>query len=90
MPRDPRTYLWDALTAADLLTSFTESKTYADYEAEALLRSGVERQFEIIGDALNQLSKTAPEIADLRRIVAFRNILSTATPASTTRSSGRC
>ena len=44
-----------------------------------MLRSAVERQFEIIGEALNQLSKVDPEVAsripELRRIVAFRNIL---------------
>ena len=79
MPRDPRTYLWDAVTAADLLASFAAGKTFVHYEADALLRSGVERQFEIIGEALNQLSKVSPELAaevpDLGRIVAFRNIL---------------
>lgn len=39
----------------------------------------MERQFEIIGEALNQLSKADPGLAaqvpDLPRIVAFRNIL---------------
>jgi uncharacterized protein with HEPN domain len=44
-----------------------------------MLRSAVERQFEIVGEALNQLSKVDPEVAsripELRRIVAFRNIL---------------
>jgi len=44
-----------------------------------MLRSAVERQFEIIGEALNNLSKVDQELAasipDLRRIVAFRNIL---------------
>jgi uncharacterized protein with HEPN domain len=44
-----------------------------------MLRSAVERQFEIVGEALNQLSKTDPatarKVPDLRRIVAFRNIL---------------
>ena len=79
MRRDPRTYMWDALTAANLLMSFSNGKTFRDYEADALLRSGVERQFEIIGEALNQLSKAAPDLAgrvpDLARIVAFRNIL---------------
>jgi len=44
-----------------------------------MLRSAVERQFEIIGEALSQLTKIAPELAaqipDLPRIVAFRNIL---------------
>ncbi|ORT96163.1 hypothetical protein UK99_10240, partial [Frankia casuarinae] len=42
-------------------------------------RAAVEREFEIIGEALNQLSKVAPDLAaaipELPRIVAFRNIL---------------
>jgi uncharacterized protein with HEPN domain len=45
----------------------------------AMLRSAVERQFEIIGEVLNQLSKVDPgaaaRIPELGRIVAFRNIL---------------
>ncbi len=44
-----------------------------------MLRSAVERQFEIIGEALNQLLKIAPgtagEISDYQHIIAFRNIL---------------
>lgn len=44
-----------------------------------MLKSAVERQFEIVGEALNALSKIAPEMAEalpeLPRIVAFRNVL---------------
>jgi uncharacterized protein with HEPN domain len=79
MRRDPRAYLWDVRQATELLTSFSAGKSFADYQAEAMLRSAVERQFEIIGEALNQLSKLDPELAaeipELGRIVAFRNIL---------------
>lgn len=39
----------------------------------------MERQLEIIGEALNQLARIAPEMAtripEYRRIIAFRNLL---------------
>ena len=44
-----------------------------------MLRSAVERQFEIIGEALGTLARVdatiAARIPELRDIVAFRNIL---------------
>ena len=44
-----------------------------------LVQSAVERQFEVISEALKQLSKVAPDIAskipDCGQIIAFRNIL---------------
>ena len=52
MQRDPRTYLWDALHGTELLGEFSAGKSFADYASDAMLRSAVERQFEIIGEAL--------------------------------------
>ena len=44
-----------------------------------MLRAAVERQFEIIGEALSQLARRdesfAERITDYRHIIAFRNIL---------------
>lgn len=44
-----------------------------------MLRSGVERQFEVIGEAVNRLTKIdsvlASSLPEAPRIVAFRNIL---------------
>jgi uncharacterized protein with HEPN domain len=44
-----------------------------------MLRSAVERQFEIIGEALSRLAKsdraTAERIQDHHKIVAFRNLV---------------
>jgi uncharacterized protein with HEPN domain len=71
--------LEDIRQAAELILQFTAGKSFADYDSDALLRSGVERQFEIIGEAVNRLSKIDPSISaglpDTPRIVAFRNIL---------------
>lgn len=79
MHPDSAKLLWDAQQAGQRITRFIVGKTFAQYAADELLRSGVERQFEIIGEALNQLSRLDPAIAtalpDLPRIVAFRNVL---------------
>lgn len=79
MQRDHRTYLWDARQAAQRVLDFVAGRTWEEYGADDLLRSGVERQFEIVGEALNKLRRVAPdlatEIVDLGRIVAFRNVL---------------
>ena len=79
MHRDAGKLLWDAHQAAERIARFTASKNLADYESDDYLRSAVERQFEIVGEALNQLSRLDPEtaasIAGLPRMVAFRNVL---------------
>lgn len=79
MHADAGKLLWDAQQAAERVSRFTTGKTFSDYEQDEYLRSAVERQFEIIGEALNQLSKvdpdTASRIPELSRIVAFRNVL---------------
>jgi uncharacterized protein with HEPN domain len=72
-------HLEDIRQAVELIRSFTASRTFGDYTGDAMLRSAVERQFEIIGEALHRLDKsdaaTAARISDKSRIIAFRNIL---------------
>lgn len=79
MQLESRKLLQDVLDAIRRTRSFTKGKTFENYESDDLLRSGVERQFEIIGEALRQLSDQDPDtakgITDCRRILAFRNIL---------------
>lgn len=79
MKRDPRSLLWDAREAADAIGAMTAGRTFADFDGDIVLRSAVERQFEIVGEALAQLSRLDPRLAeripDYREIVAFRNIL---------------
>ena len=57
MHADARKLLWDAQQASERVARFTAGKTFVDYEADDYLRSAVERQFEIIGEALNQLGR---------------------------------
>ena len=79
MRRDPRKYLWDAREAAEAVRTFVSGRTLENYLADLMLRSAVERQLGIVGEALGQLARHAPEIAetipDLSRVVAFRNLL---------------
>ena len=79
MQRDPRAFLWDVREAALAIQSFTTGMDAAAYAANPMAQAAVERKFEIIGEALNQLSKldtaVAARIPDLAQIVAFRNQL---------------
>ena len=79
MRLESKKYLFDILQAANKLRQFSQDKAFPDYEADALLRSAVERQFEIIGEALRRFAKEDPEtagrIAEYERIISFRNIL---------------
>ena len=71
--------IYDVDQAIELIVDFTRGKQFEDYVQDALLLSGVERQFEIIGEALNRLHRVDQEllarISDYQRIIGFRNIL---------------
>ena len=79
MKLETRKYLYDIQRASNLLKEFTGDREFADYEDDAMLRSAVERQFEIIGEAMTQLARIDQPVADrisqYRRIIAFRNVL---------------
>jgi uncharacterized protein with HEPN domain len=79
MHADSAKLLWDAQQAVLKIARFTDGKSFDQYLGDDLLRSGVERQFEIVGEALKHFSRLDPELSlsipDLPRIVAFRNVL---------------
>lgn len=79
MRLESKKYLYDIARAAALAMEFVAGKTFSDYAADAKLRSAVERQLEIVGEALAQLARTdaatASQISEYQRIIAFRNIL---------------
>lgn len=79
MPLDAKKYLYDIQRAAALLTEFTGGKEFDEYARDPMLRAAVERQFEVIGEALARLARLdqtlAERINEYERIIAFRNIL---------------
>ena len=79
MQHDPRAFLWDVRQAADRAAAFIEGRTLDAYLDDRLLRSATERQLTIVGEALNQLSRTdaimAACVPNLRHMVEIRNIL---------------
>ncbi len=79
MRRDPRAPLFDVLRAAERLDAFIGTQTFSQYAADELVQAAVERQFEIIGEALSRLQKIDPgllvDIREHRRIIDFRNLL---------------
>ena len=79
MQIEPKKYLFDIQNASEKIERFTQTISVDEYLQDDLLKSGVERQFEIIGEALNQLIKTNPpmkkEFPDAHDIISFRNLL---------------
>ena len=79
MRLETRKYLYDMQRAAALLREFTSNKTFADYERDAMLRAAVEREFEVIGEAMTRLARVdeavAASVDGYQRIIAFRNVL---------------
>ena len=79
MRLEAKKYLFDIQRAAALIAEFTSGLSLEEYQTRPMVRAAVEREFEIVGEALAQLIKVdtavADRIGDRRRIVAFRNIL---------------
>ena len=72
-------HLHDILQAGKAIKGFIAGSTFDQYSSNELLRSGVERKLEIIGEALSRIKRDEPEllqkIREYRDIISFRNIL---------------
>lgn len=55
---EARKLLYDVQQAAELIQRFTQGLSLAAYSADPMIRSAVERQFEIIGEALGKLASS--------------------------------
>lgn len=79
MKLEAKKYLFDIQRALGLLHAFTTDKSFSDYEQDAMLRAAVERELEIVGEAMSQLAKIDPTLAsrisEYQRIIGFRNVI---------------
>lgn len=79
MQTDPRVLLADIDRASADIESFTDGMDISAYVADSLTQAAVERKFGIIGEAVNRLLKSHPDLAmripESRKIVDFRNVL---------------
>jgi len=85
MQREPRAYLTDILECCEAISTALSGMQIEDYLSNRLVRSSVEREFTIIGEAVLALSYKAPDILEsitnARRIVDFRNRLTHEDPS---------
>lgn len=76
MKREVKKYLYDIKSSIESIYDFLgEERNFSEYQNNKLLRRGIEREIEIIGEAVNRIIKIAPEIniENARQIVDTRN-----------------
>ena len=78
MKDEIKRYLYDISTAINSVFEYLgNNRDFSEYQQNKLLRRGIEREFEIIGEAVNRILKKEPEIeiANAKRIVQTRNFI---------------
>ena len=80
MPRhDPAKYLYDIVSCCEFVLEFTRGKTVEDYNKDRAFRSALERELQIIGEAMLRLDQVSPQTAEKisqhRSIIGFRHVL---------------
>jgi uncharacterized protein with HEPN domain len=79
MKDEVRALLFDLVSAGRAVKAFVAGRSFEDYRSDELLRSAVERKFQIMGEAVRRIGREDPavleHIRDHRDIISFRNIL---------------
>lgn len=76
MKREVKKYLYDIRTSIESIDSYLgESRNFFEYQNNKLLRRGIEREIEIIGEAMSRALKLDADlqIENARQIVDTRN-----------------
>jgi uncharacterized protein with HEPN domain len=77
--RNPKKYLYDIANGCEFVLEMTRGKTVEDYRNDRMFRSALERELQIIGEAMLQLDSVSPQTAEKisqhRNIIGFRHVL---------------
>ena len=77
MDKEIKVWLFDILNSILEIESFVdfEETNFQDYSSDVKIKRAVERNLEIIGEAVNRISKKDEnlEITDKRKIISVRN-----------------
>lgn len=80
MQREILACLYDILDCGNYILEITNGISSTEFQSNRMIRQTAERNFEIIGEAINRILKKDKElvrnIPDYRRIIDFRNIIS--------------
>jgi uncharacterized protein with HEPN domain len=70
-------YIFDVKMAIEEIESYFQSfpKSFPEYQNNLVLKRAIERNLEIIGEAINRISKIDPtiQISNAQRIIGLRN-----------------
>ena len=80
MPHSINKLLIDIRIACEEITDFCSGKSFEAFLEDRLLQLALEREFEIIGEALVRLerldeAKLSQRIPEYRKIIGFRNLV---------------
>jgi len=79
MKHDPLVCIEDAVTACELILEFTKGMEENEYCADLKTKAAVEREFEILGEALNRVKKIdiaiLEDVDSWKEIIGFRNVI---------------
>lgn len=80
MPHSVRKLLLDLRIACEEIQKFSANQSFEAFVENRLLQLALEREFEIIGEALARLERLdsdviGTKIPEYRKIIGFRNIL---------------
>lgn len=80
MPHNTRKLLLDVSLSCQEIIEFTDGKSFGEFQRDRILQLAIEREFEIIGEAIHRLSRVdeatlSSKIPEYRKIIDFRNII---------------